>query len=351
MSLREELLRRFPRLSLVPLPAWVVGGAVRDLLLGLEPVDADVAVTDPIAAARAAGPRVIRLGKEELSAWRIVDGERIYDFAAIVGGSLESDLNRRDFTINALAVDLKSGELIDRHQGQDDLRAGIIRCITPANFDDDPLRLLKAVRMAIRFGFTIDAVTAEAILARASAIGSVAGERVGAELSLIFSARQFRRAIGLLRETGLDVPLLGEVLDSAAFHSDDVSLAASMALLVRDPRAFAARWKWSGSLLQSVLTLRELRADHSAVALFTAGETIASQLPGLLRALGEQDVVGMPDFTLRPLLDGEAIGQITGLPEGRALGAIVRRLLEAQLAGAVTTGEQAERFVRDAAGF
>ena len=348
MSLRDELLRRFPRLSLVPLPAWVVGGAVRDLLLETEPVDVDLAVEDPVAAARATDRKIIQLGREPLSAWRVVDGAQIYDFAGIVGGSLEKDLGRRDFTINAMAVDLAGGDLSDVHHGREDLRAGVIRMIDPANFDDDPLRMLKAVRMALRFAFVIDPSTNEAIRSRAKAIASSAGERVGSELALIFSAGKLRRAMDLLHDTGLDLPLFGAALDSAAVHMDDVTLASCLALLVRDPPASARRWRWSGNLLQRVLTLQRLVVDHSLVALFAAGEEIASQLPPLLRAMGRDGAVPMPDFTMRPLLDGEAISGITSRPEGRALGELVRRLMEAQIRGDVTTREEAERFVRDA---
>ena len=82
------------------------------------------------------------------------------------------------------------------------------------------------------------------------------------------------------------------------------------------------------------------------VALFAAGEEVALQLPALLRARGEDGSVPMPDFSMRPLLDGNAIAAITGLPEGRALGALVRRLTEAQILGMVNTIEEAEDFVR-----
>ncbi len=348
MSLLDELLRRFPRLRTVPLPAWVVGGAVRDLLLGIQPADVDLAVSDPVACARATGRKVIQLGREPLAAWRVVDQGHIYDFAEIVGGTLEKDLARRDFTINAMAVDLVSGDLIDPHHGRDDLHAGMVRMIDASNFDDDPLRMLKAVRMAVRFRFVIDPLTMEAIRTRAPAINSSAGERIGQELSLIFSGGRLSSAIGLLHDTGLDLPLFGMPLQPSQVQADDVSLAASLALIVGDPRVLAQRWRWSGSLLHSVLVLQKLVLDHSLVSLFTAGEEIASQLPALLRARGGDGNVPMPDFTTRPLLDGEAISRITGLPEGRALGEIVRRLIEAQILGGVTTPEEAERFVRDA---
>lgn len=346
MSLRDELLGRFPRLRLIPLPAWVVGGAVRDLLLAVEPADVDLAVADPLLAARSVGRKPIQLGRELLIAWRVVQNDRTYDFAAIVGGSLDTDLARRDFTINAMAVDLASGDLLDPHRGRDDLATRVVRMIDASNFDDDPLRMLRGVRMAVALDFSLDPATAAAIRARAAAIHSSAGERIGFELSLMFSARRLRRAITLLHETGLDRALFGEPLDPEAVHADDAPLAASLALILRDPQREMRKWGLSSHLVESVRTLQELAVDHSLMTLFAAGEEVAFQLPSLLRARGEDASVPMPDFGMRPLLDGKAIGAITGLSEGRALGALVRRLTEAQIYGKVTTREEAESFIR-----
>lgn len=346
MALRDDLLTRFPRLKLVPLPAWVVGGSVRDLLLGLEPADVDLAVADPVAAANTVGRKPIQLGREPLTAWRVVQDDGTYDFAAMAGGTLDRDLARRDFTINAMAVDLASGDLIDPFHGRDDLDARLIRMIDPSNFDDDPLRMLRGVRMAVALEFAVDDATAAAIRARAGRIDSSAGERIGFELSLMFSAGRLRRAVTLLHDTALDVALFGEPLDPSNVHADDVPLAASLALILRDPRSLARRWRSSSQLLSSVLTLQKLAGDHSLVALYNAGEKVASQLPALLRARGEPDSVAMPDFTMRPLLDGNEIRALTGLGEGPALGDLVRQLTEAQVTRKVTTRDEAERFVR-----
>ena len=339
--LRDELLRRFPRLKDLPPQTHVVGGAIRDLLLGIDPEDVDVACDDPRACAQSISKRVIRLGTgEHLSAWRVVDGEHIYDFAETLDHDIDADLSRRDFTVNAMAVSLAGGgDLLDPHDGQGDLKRRLVRMISASNFDDDPLRCLKAVRMAIKYRFDIDEPTLAAIRPRAATIDRVAAERVTFELSIIFSSEQLRRAIDLLYAAGLVVPLFGRELPQV--QSDNVSLAGSYALLVSDPKKYAKRWRWSTDLLREVAALQKLMAmcGDLRVALYDAGVEVARQLPALLRAAGRDDNVTMPDFSIRSLLSGEELG----LPEGPELGRRKRALLEAQIRGEVKTREEAIR--------
>src|SRR5687768_9034771 len=102
MQWRDELLRRFPRLQGVPGGSYVVGGAIRDLLLGLEPADVDIAATEPLRIAERIGQRVIRLGDaEDVSAYRVVEGGHVYDVAPLLDDDIVRDLARRDFTVNA----------------------------------------------------------------------------------------------------------------------------------------------------------------------------------------------------------------------------------------------------------
>jgi tRNA nucleotidyltransferase/poly(A) polymerase len=341
VTLLAALTSRFPALRKLPPGCYVVGGAVRDLLLQREPLDVDVAAPDAAAAAVVVRAKVIRLGKEELTAYRVVKGDRVYDFANLEGGSIEPDLARRDFTVNAMAVELVTGALLDPHGGQGDLTAGVVRMVRASNFDDDPLRTLKGVRMAVRYGFTIEPATAEAIRSRAGSILSVAPERVTAELAMIFSARAFRRALALLGDLGFAAPL---ELAVPAVHADDVSLAGALASVIGDARAYAERWRWSDSLLRDVLTLQRLIEQHDRMALYDAGESLASQLPAVLRALGRDDTLDLPDFTIRPLLTGNEIAALTGLAPGPELGRTKRALLEAQVRGEVRTREDAERL-------
>lgn len=328
---REELVSRFPALAKLGPDSWVVGGAIRDLHLGREPLDVDVACLDPLAAARSISSRVIRLGDEEhLSAWRVVLPSHVYDFAELLDHRIDSDLARRDFTINAMAVNLGTGALLDPHGGRRDLEAKLVRMVDPSNFDDDPLRALKAVRMAVKYDFDVDPATLAAIRERAPRILDVARERVAYELSVIFGAKRFRRAVELLRATGLDAPL---GLRTREFHADDVSLAGAYALLLEEPAREAA-------------TLRRLIDRHDRIALYDAGESIARQLPAVLRALGRDDTLDWPEFATRSLLTGEEIAAVTGLPPGKELGSRKRALLEAQIRGEVQTREEAEAFVR-----
>jgi hypothetical protein len=344
MQWREELTRRFPALARLGGNSYVVGGAVRDLLLGRDPSDADVACLDPLAAARSIRDKVIRLGDaEHLSAYRIVENGHIYDFAELLDHDIDADLARRDFTMNAMAVHLGTGRLLDPHGGQGDLEAHLVRMVQASNFDDDPLRVLKGVRMAVRFDFAIEAGTLEAMRARAPRIVDIAAERVTYELSVILGAGKLRTSLALLHETGLAEPLGLRIRELAA---DDLSLAGAYALLLGDPRAYAARWRWSADLLREVLALQALIEQHERVALYDAGEAIARQLPSVLRALGREDRLDLPDFATRALLTGEEIAQHTGLAPGPDLGRVKRALLEAQVRREVMTRDDAIQHVQ-----
>jgi hypothetical protein len=339
MQWRDELTRRFPKLARLDPDSYIVGGAIRDLLLGREPADVDVACLDPLAAAKKIRDRVIRLGDaEHLSAYRVVDNEHVYDFAELLDHDLDADLARRDFTVNAMAVALADDALIDPHGGRRDLELRLVRMVRASNFDDDPLRTLKGVRMAVKYGFALDEATLEAIRERAPRIRDVAAERVVYELSVILSSNAFSRAVDLLDRTGLAAAL---GLNGIQAPADDLSLAASYALLVDDPRAYGEQWKWSELLIREVLTLQRLMQHHDRQALYDAGETIARQLPPLLP---DQDL-DWPDFAIKALLTGEEIAQLTGIAPGKELGDLKRKLVEAQVRGAVRTREDAMRFV------
>lgn len=177
----------------LPQPAFLVGGAVRDALLGRvsEYLDLDfivmagaVKVARQIAARHQAG--FVLLDAERQIARVVFDGATA-DFAQAEGGSLETDLGRRDFRINAIAYNPFTGEILDPLAGEVDLKAGLIQMISPANLADDPLRLLRAYRQSAQLGFTIAPETLATIRALAPRLHQIAVERVRTELGYLLN--------------------------------------------------------------------------------------------------------------------------------------------------------------------
>jgi tRNA nucleotidyltransferase/poly(A) polymerase len=198
-------------------PAWVVGGAVRDAVLGLEVGDVDLAVPgDPEPVAR-------RIASDfdghafELSAefptWRAGDRENRWqvDVATLRGPSITEDLALRDFTVGAMAVNLLTREGLDPNGGMEDLARGIIRVVGPGSFPEDPLRLMRAARLAAQFGWQIDPETL--VLGRESAKRSrePAGERSLSELCRLMAARDPVAGLAAMEGLGLFETLLPEV--------------------------------------------------------------------------------------------------------------------------------------------
>lgn len=180
-------------LEWLPQPAYLVGGAVRDAMLGrsCEYLDLDfVLPADAVKTARAIAHHYqagfVLLDAERQIA-RVVFKQATADFAQQEGISLETDLRRRDFTVNAIAYNPHTKELIDPLQGCADLQQGLLKMVSPQNLQDDPLRLLRAYRQAAQLGFTIDADTLLVIRQLAPKLSQVAAERVRVELGYLLS--------------------------------------------------------------------------------------------------------------------------------------------------------------------
>ncbi|WP_414624169.1 CCA tRNA nucleotidyltransferase [Calothrix sp. CCY 0018] len=183
-------------LELLPKPAYLVGGAVRDAILGRnrEYLDLDfilpseaVNVARKIAKYHQAG---FVLLDEQRQIARVVFPNATVDIAQQEGDSLETDLHRRDFTINAIAYNIHTQEIRDPLHGGADLEAGILRMISPANLEDDPLRLMRGYRQAAQLGFSIEAETHSTIRALASHLEKVAAERIRVELGYMLANPQ-----------------------------------------------------------------------------------------------------------------------------------------------------------------
>jgi tRNA nucleotidyltransferase (CCA-adding enzyme) len=243
---------------------YVVGGAVRDLLLGREPHELDFVVEgDAIAVARRIGGRVIAHERFGTATVQLPDGttfdltsarrERYPRPGALpeveLGATLGEDLERRDFTVNAIALHLADGELIWYPGAREDLEARRLRVLHDASFDDDPTRLLRMARYAARLGFEPDERTDR--LAAEATLDTVTGSRLGAELRLLLSEPQPAALLQLERH-GLGAALLDpvtfgvrpEIVDRATAltpadaRADLVALAASLS---GDRRSIAAK--------------------------------------------------------------------------------------------------------------
>ncbi|WP_341528571.1 CCA tRNA nucleotidyltransferase [Nostoc sp. UHCC 0302] len=183
-------------LELLPEPAYMVGGAVRDAMLGRtrEYLDLDFVIpSNAVKVARAIAKHYkagfVLLDRERHIA-RVVFPHATADFAQQEGDSLVTDLHRRDFTVNAIAYNPHTQEIIDPLQGYVDLQQGILRMISPANLEDDPLRLMRAYRQAAQLGFTIEPTTQATIRSLASHLSKVAAERVRVEIGYLLANAQ-----------------------------------------------------------------------------------------------------------------------------------------------------------------
>ncbi|HKH22695.1 MAG TPA: HD domain-containing protein [Solirubrobacterales bacterium] len=197
---------------------WIVGGAVRDALLDVEVADADLAVSPgreegvARALARVAGGSAFAIS-EEHATWRVISSTGAWhlDVVALRAETIEADLRARDFTVNAIAVPLSGGDPIDPTGGRADCRARVLRIVSERAFRDDPLRLLRAARIAARHSLTIDEATAELARSEASHAADPAGERQFAELRGIVAGPDPLRGVELMDELGLTAVVLPEL--------------------------------------------------------------------------------------------------------------------------------------------
>jgi len=327
-------------------PVYLVGGAVRDLLLGRGRADVDlVVVGDPLALAERLGGPVAAV-EERFGTVKVeLDGHEV-DIATArtetyphpgalpmvqPAADIESDLARRDFTINAMAVPLGGEpELVDPHGGLADLGERLLGVLHPKSFADDPTRAIRAARYASRLGFELEAET-EALL-RATDLGTVSDDRRQAELSRLASEATGLRGLELLAGWGLIAPREGGIelgrgvealLGSAPWQGEAERSAAILAAVlgsVGDEAVLAAEKPVRPS--QAV----DLARGHDPVEL------------ALARALGAEwlDRYMTKWRSVSLEIDGSDL-LAAGVPEGPALGrgldAALRRKLDGEIAG------------------
>lgn len=332
-------------------PVYVVGGAVRDLLLGRGRADLDLVVEgDAFALAARLGAEPVE--HERFGTAKVELGEHEVDIATarsetyaepgalpeVAPASLAEDLGRRDFTVNAMAIPLGGGaELIDPHGGRADLEARLLRVLHQDSFVDDPTRALRAARYAARLGFGLEPRTEE--LLRATDLGTISDDRRRAELLRLTAEDEAVRGLGLLVEWGL-VPLRESEIDTGV---DGLQLAGTVEELLagppwsdvaqRGPALLAAALGPPGG--EAALAATDPQRPSDAVDLARGHDPVALVLARALGATWLDRYVGEWHEVALEIDGGDLL--TAGVPQGPALGrgldAALRRKLDGEIAG------------------
>jgi poly(A) polymerase len=274
MTARELAGRICTKLREAGYQAYLVGGCVRDLLLEREPVDFDIATDARPERVQELFPESLAVGAQFGVIIVLDEGAQVEvaTFRSDVGysdgrhpdrveftQSAEEDVRRRDFTINALLLDLATGQVRDYVGGRSDLRAAVIRAIgnPESRFREDKLRMIRAVRFAARFDYTIEPATFAAIKKLAAEISIVSAERIRDELTKLLTEGAARRGFELLDETGLLPVILPEisrmkgVQQPPQFHPEGDVWIHTLLLLEKLPGGVSSTLAW-GALLHDV---------------------------------------------------------------------------------------------------
>jgi tRNA nucleotidyltransferase (CCA-adding enzyme) len=355
--------------------AYIVGGCVRDCMLGNTPKDWDVTTSalpeQTEAAALAAGLKTFRTGIKHGTISVLSDGVTVECTTYRVDGdykdsrhpesvtftpNLTEDLARRDFTINAMAATPREDgwEIIDPFDGRADLDAGIIRCVgTPIKrFGEDALRILRGVRFATRLGFTIEDKTANAMYASAGGLKNISRERVREELMGILQSFDPESAVKIMKKRGFlkYVFPYADVTASArgvnALPANQPLLRLAYLLYDASDEAIHATTndlKMSGADARFVRILLTLRGERLENTPLFAREMIALYgdyaLPALsLRAYKGEDTSALA-LTVQQQLDRGVCVKVAdlavngadlaaiGIPKGREMGNVLNALL------------------------
>jgi len=261
--------------------SYLVGGFVRDLLLGRDTADIDIAVArdgveiaqkvaDALGGSFVLLDKVNRVGRVVVADEKAPSGRWELDFSAFQD-SIEGDLARRDFTIDAIAVDLgelaKDVHLIDPFNGWADLKKGVIRAVSETAFQSDAARLLRAVRLASELDFSIDKQTEALIQENCHLIADVAGERVREELLRLLAVPQSPRSLPYLDELGLVTAIIPELAEAKGVkqpkeHFWDVFDHSVKTVIAVDFILHEGEWQYADGKVLAAVPWSDLLSQH-----------------------------------------------------------------------------------------
>jgi len=381
--------------------AYFAGGCVRDMLLELEPKDFDVATNAPPARVRelfrntqavgaAFGVILVRQGKTvvEVATFRTdlkyTDGRRP---EGVIFTTAEEDAKRRDFTINGMFFDPIENRVIDYVGGQNDLKSRVLRAIGEPNhrFEEDHLRLLRAIRFAARFELTIESITADAIKRHAQYLKRISPERIAEELRLMLTAPTRRLAHRMLAELGLDHVILRFLRDARepigifqALEGQTIPFGLVLAAMILDARQgvipTTLEIRKAGAAMRHALKISNDESDVFEGSL-AFGHLLENESPSvaqmkrflaeptslcameLMRALAHCGVLRdriesrmkrleeskQTDIAPPPLITGDDL-TTAGLRPGPVFKRVLDATYDEQLEGRITTREQAMKF-------
>jgi tRNA nucleotidyltransferase (CCA-adding enzyme) len=371
---------------------FLVGGPVRDLLLERPALDIDVSVEgDAVmlaqAAAREAGAKVVK--SSEFGTAAVKAGEFALDLAAaraevyprpgalprVRPATIDADLLRRDFTINAIALELAGtspGRLLDPVGGIQDTRAGAVRVLHDRSFQDDPTRIIRAVRYETRLDFWIEERTYDLLKRDCACLDTVSGTRIRQELARTFAEPDPAKALARMQKLGVlqaihpalrftaeqavglgelgpitprTAPFAWAVLAWDANEGEAGDLARRLALTKAQREAVEAVPRLRALIPQLSRTLRPSETYHLlqqfpdatilALAAMPVPDAVRDRLRDYLETLSH----------VRTELSGDDVTAL-GIPRGPRLGEVLQRLQDAKLDGNVPTRADEERFVR-----
>ena len=332
-------------------PAYLVGGAVRDLLDGREPDELDVAVEGEVDALLAAGGWVgtshARFGTAvveiegvpvDLARTRRETYEHPGALPAVEPAPIRADLARRDFTVNAMAVPLRSPvELIDPYDGDEDLRSRTLRVIHPRSFVDDPTRALRAARYCARLALAPDPETGR--LLRAADLSTVSDDRIAAELRRIAAEPEPLAALELIGEWGLIE--IGERRLALAAAAGAVLAGAPWRELVAPPEILLRILLAADRELEEAVALGSARPG-SASAAHELARGKDDELLAIARIAGGEWIDGYLASRATTLeIDGGDL-LAAGVEQGPAIGRGLRAAFDARLDGEIPPGRESE---------